>query len=154
VTATAKTPAHDAPAVFIEPADLFVRLFLPFERPPAALVGNTRVHWRRRSADTRTVRETVALLAGKLRHEKQIGHITVALTWAPGDRRRRDADNLWPLLKACCDALARGRRDWAGLDLVPDDTPRWMDKRAPVIAPPPAKGMWLDLSIRFAEETP
>jgi hypothetical protein len=28
-----------------------------------------------------------------------------------------------------------------------------MDQRTAVIVPPPAKGMWLDLSIRFAEET-
>lgn len=153
MTAAAKASTTDAPTVFIEPADFFARIVLPFERPPAALVGNSRAHWRRRSADTRLVRETVAVLAGKLRHEKPAAHITVALTWAPGDRRRRDADNLWPMLKSCCDALARGRKDWAGLDLVPDDTPQWMDKRAPVIAPPPAKGMWLDLSISFAEES-
>lgn len=154
MTAAAKTPPTAAPPAFIHPADLWARIPLPYDRPPEALRGNSRAHWRQRSADTRMVRETVALLAAKLRNEKKIGHITVVLTWAPGDNRRRDADNLWPLLKACCDALSRGRRDWAGLELVPDDTPRWMDKRAPVIAPPPAKGMWLDLSIRFAEETP
>jgi hypothetical protein len=36
-----------------------------------------------------------------------------------------------------------------GLDLVPDDTPEHFTKLAPILAPPPAKGMWLDLSIRF-----
>jgi len=139
------------------PVGVSVRLTLPYDRPPKALVGNTRVHWRQRSADTKQVRADVMRLAqaAKLHQLKaRIEHITVALTWAPGDHRRRDADNLWPLLKACCDALAKGRRDWVGLELVPDDTPHWMDKRAPVIAPPPDKGMWLDLSIRFAEETP
>jgi crossover junction endodeoxyribonuclease RusA len=134
-----------------------VRLTLPYDRPPAALVGNTRVHWRRRSADTKQVRADVMRLAqaAKLHHLKAaIEHIDVTLTWAPGDRRRRDSDNLWPLLKSCCDALARGRRDWVGLELVPDDTPAYMTKHAPVIVPPPARGMWLDLSIRFAEEGP
>lgn len=52
-----------------------------------------------------------------------------------------------------CDALARGRADWVGLDLVPDDTPAWMDKAAPRILPPPEPaGMWLDLTLRFREE--
>lgn len=128
------------------------RLNLPYERPPAALVGNTRVHWRRRSADTQQVRGDVLRLATAAGLHRlppdRIGHVTVELVWAPGDRRRRDADNLWPLLKACCDALARGpRRDWIGLELVPDDTPEHMTKLAPRIEPPPAKGMWLDITL-------
>ncbi|MBW0088259.1 hypothetical protein I4I73_03390 [Pseudonocardia sp. KRD-184] len=130
-----------------------VRLDLPYKRPPAALVGNSRAHWRRRSADTKQVRADVLRLAqaaGLHRLDRPVEHVTVTLTWAPGDRRRRDADNLWPLLKACCDALARGRQDWVGLDLVPDDTPTWMEKRAPRIEPPPtAAGMWLDVGLRF-----
>ena len=122
------------------------RLKLPYERPPAGLYANVRTHWRRRSADTQTCRAAVATLA------RQAGiprceHLTVRLVWAPGDRRRRDADNLWPLLKACCDALARGpRRDLVGLDLVPDDTPEYMTKLAPVIFGPPERGMWLEIT--------
>lgn len=129
-----------------------VRLQLPYDRPPTALRGNSRAHWRRRSEDTRQVRADVLRLAqaaGLHRLDRPVEHVTVTLTWAPGDRRRRDADNLWPLLKACCDALARGRSDWVGLDLVPDDTPTWMEKRAPQIEPPPAVGMWLDVVVRF-----
>lgn len=78
------------------------RLDLPYARPPAALVGNSRAHWRRRSADTRQVRGDVLALAqaaGLHRLARPVEHVAVALTWAPGDRRRRDADNLWPLLK-------------------------------------------------------
>lgn len=128
------------------------RLHLPYESPPAALVGNSRAHWRRRSADTKQVRGDVLRLAQAADlHQlaRPVEHVTVGLTWAPGDRRRRDADNLWPLLKVCCDALARGRKDWVGLDLVPDDTPTYMDKLAPRIEPPPAHGMWLDITLRF-----
>lgn len=124
-------------------------LTLPYQRPPASLTGNTRVHWRRRSADTNQVRTTVAAL-GKQARIPAGEHLTVELVWSPGDRRRRDADNLWPLLKVCCDALARGRRDWVGLELVPDDTPKFMTKLAPKIAAPDecsAVGMWLHITV-------
>ena len=144
-----------APPVFVEPADAHVRLVLPYHRPPKALWANTRAHWRQRSTDTRQVRADVLRLAQAvgLHRLPPVAHVTVCLTWAPGDNRRRDEDNLAPLQKVACDAIARGpRRDWTGLDLVPDDTPAHMTKCAPVIAPPPAKGMWLDLSIQFAQE--
>jgi crossover junction endodeoxyribonuclease RusA len=134
--------------------DLRVRLTLPYDRPPAALTANTRAHWRARSAATRQVRSDVLRLAqaaGLHRYGPGVvEHVTVELVWAPGDRRRRDADNLFPLLKSCCDAIARGRRDWTGLDLVPDDVPEWMTKLTPRIEPPPAKGMWLELTLRLA----
>lgn len=128
------------------------RLDLPYERPPAPLNGNTRAHWRARSAATRQVRADVACLARAAGIPKA-EHLTVELLWSPGDRRRRDADNLWPLLKVACDALARGRKDWVGLELVPDDTPAYMDKRAPVILSPDQcgqRGMWLVVTVRQA----
>lgn len=143
--------AYDA----AETSDLVCSLALPYERPPKSLVGNSRHHWRQRSADTLLVRTDVMRLAqaaGLHRYGPSVvEHVTVELVWAPGDKRRRDADNLWPLLKACCDALARGpRRDWVGLALVPDDTPEHMTKLAPRIDPPPAaKGMSLRLGLRF-----
>lgn len=120
-------------------------LALPYEVPPTALRGNSRSHWRARSAITRQVRSDVAVLA------KQAGipvspHLTVELVWAPGDKRRRDADNLWPLLKVACDALARGRKDWVGLELVPDDIPEFMTKLAPRIAPP-SEASWRGLRL-------
>jgi crossover junction endodeoxyribonuclease RusA len=121
------------------------RLELPYQRPPSALTGNTRSHWRSRSSQARAVRTDVAMLARSAGIPKA-EHLTVELVWSPGDRRRRDADNLWPLLKVACDALARGRADWVGLELVPDDTPAFMTKRAPRIAGPDESGecgMWL-----------
>jgi crossover junction endodeoxyribonuclease RusA len=77
-------------------------------------------------------------------------HLTVTLHYAPGDNRRRDADNLAPTLKAACDALARGpRRDWIGLELVPDDTPRYMTKHMPVIHPGAGeRRLWLEIEVR------
>lgn len=129
----------------------YVTLKLPYSAPPKALWGNTRSHWRQRSADTSQVRNDVMQMA-KAAHLHQIDgirHVTVELVWAPGDRRRRDADNLWPLLKVAADAIARGpRRDWVGLELVPDDTPEYMTKLAPRIAPPPAaSGMFLHIGL-------
>lgn len=127
---------------------LHYQLDLPFVHPP--LWGNDRAkHWGPRSAASKVVRNAVATLAKRAQIPAST-HLDVVLSWAPGDRRRRDADNLWPMLKACCDGLARGpRKDWAGLDIVPDDTPKWMTKHAPVILSPDEHtgkpGMWLDI---------
>lgn len=133
-----------------------VRLTLPYERPPASLVANTRAHWSRRSADTRQVRADVMRLAqavGLHRLPQPCRHLTAVLVWAPGDRLRRDEDNLFPLAKAVFDALARGpRRDWVGLEVVPDDTSDHFTKLTPRIVPPPARGMWVDLTLDFGEE--
>lgn len=121
------------------------RLALPYERPPKSLHGNTRSHWRSRAKDAREVRETVAWLATQARIPKA-NHLTVWLVWAPGDRRRRDSDNLVAFQKICCDALARGRKDLVGLDLVEDDAPRFMTKLMPKILDPDQcdeVGMWL-----------
>lgn len=97
---------------------------------------------------TSLIREAVHIRAKAARIPTS-SHLTVTLHYAPGDNRRRDADNLWPTLKAACDALARGpRRDWVGLDLVPDDTPQHMTKHAPVIHP--GKGerrLWIEVEI-------
>jgi crossover junction endodeoxyribonuclease RusA len=121
-------------------------LVLPWTRPP--ITANQRLHWSVRSRLTGEIRSTVAWLARAAKIPSG-RHLTVELVWAPGDRRRRDADNPWPTLKACCDALARGRADLIGLDLVPDDTPEYMEKLPPRIVPPPhAPGMWLMVTVR------
>lgn len=133
-----------------------VTLVLPYDRPPKGLYANVRTHWRQRSTDTLQVRSDVTNLA-KAAHLHRIAgirHITAQLVWAPGDRRRRDEDNLYPLFKVICDALARGRSDLVGLDLVPDDTPTYMQKLGPRIDPPPApKGMWLHLTLTLGAES-
>lgn len=118
------------------------RLTLPWSRPP--LTGNDRDgHWAPRHRSAAEIRRSVAWLA-KTARIPAADHLTVGLAWAPGDRRKRDSDNLWPTLKVSCDALARGRKDFTGLDLVVDDDPAHMTKLAPVIIPPPASpGMWL-----------
>lgn len=127
------------------------RLELPWDRPP--LNANQRLHRHEVTKRTRMIRETVAWLA-KAAKIPAGNHITTELLWAPGNNRKRDADNVWPTFKAACDALARGRKDLVGLDLVPDDDPRWMTKLAPRIEPPPhPTGMWLVVTVEQAEVT-
>lgn len=137
---------------------LSVRLHLPYDRPPAALAGNARAHWRAEARAKQETRNTVTVLArqaGLHRYRPgHVEHVTAQLVWAPGDRRKRDSDNLWRFAKVIFDCIARGRPDLVGLDVVPDDSPEHFTKLAPVILPPPApKAMYLDLWLRFARPT-
>lgn len=121
------------------------RIRLPYTSPPMSLRLNSRPHWAQRAKDTREVRTAVARLARYARIPKST-HLTVQLLWAPGDNRRRDNENFAPMFKSCCDALARGRKDWIGLELVPDDTPRYMTKlRERILTKDECSevGMWL-----------
>jgi len=113
------------------------------------LRGNARTgRYQQRAAATRAVIEAVTQAATRAGITGPYEHVTVQLHWAPGDRRRADADNLAPLQKACADALARGRKDLPGLHLVPDDTPQWMTKLMPRIEPPPTPaGLWLTVEV-------
>lgn len=121
------------------------RLDLSFNRPP--LTSNQRHHWAVRARTVREVRSEVAWRA----HATGLGtqqHITVELHYHPADRRRRDADNLVPTLKAACDGLVD-----AGL--VADDTPAYMTKHMPVIHPPdPGRGPACWLTITTGKTTP
>jgi crossover junction endodeoxyribonuclease RusA len=116
-----------------------IHLPLPFDRPP--LNANQRLHWRRKADITRTLRDAAHIAVKQLKLAP-CEHISVTLHFAPGDRRRRDADNLVPTLKALCDGLVD-----AGL--VADDTPHYMAKAMPVIDPPPAAGprCWLTIEV-------
>lgn len=123
---------------------------LPFPKPPLTANDN-HGNYHVKARTVRYIRETVTTLA-KAAHLPAGSHIEVTLHYRPRDNRRRDADNLWPTLKAVCDALSRGRRDWVGLELVPDDTPEHMTKHTPVIHPGrPNVGssarMWIELDI-------
>jgi len=102
--------------------------------PP--LTANQRLHWRRRAELTRQVRTTVAWHARQARIPP-CRFITVTLHYRPGDRRRRDTDNLVATLKPAADGLVD-----AGV--IPDDTPTWCHKHMPVIHPGPGpRSLWL-----------
>lgn len=122
------------------------KLALPWARPP--LTANQRLNWRARSKLTAEVRTTVAWLA-RAANIAPGKHLTVGLVWAPGDKRRRDSDNLNPTLKVAIDSLARGpRKDWVGLEIVPDDTDVYVTRTPPRIVPPPhPRGMWLTVEV-------
>lgn len=148
----------DAKLTLAAPTEVFEvdvpMLVGPGQHGPAAqlcepLNANWRLHFRDRAARVAAVRWGVAR-AAKLAKIPAGRHLTVTLHYQPGDNRRRDADNLVPTLKAACDALARGkRRDWIGLELVPDDTPEHMTKRMPVIHPGPGvRRLWLTVEVQ------
>lgn len=135
------------------------RLDLDLPRPPKTLTANgaRRAHPMAAADDTKRIRKLVARLATEAGIPR-CGHLTLALTWAPGTRHKRDEDNLWPLLKALADGLATGgrkatQREYAGLQLVPDDDRRYMTKHAPRILTPDEtteRGMWLTVEARTA----
>ena len=98
-------------------------LDLGYTKPPIS--ANSRMHWRQRATITKQIRSRTEALA---REEMipPLGRCRVELRYRPRDNRRRDADNLVPILKAACDGLVD-----AGI--VPDDIPAFMAKRMPVI---------------------
>lgn len=111
------------------------------------LRGNSRPpHWAVRHRAVKQVIHDVATLARAAKIPAG-HHLTVQLIWAPGNRRTADVDNLVPLQKVMCDALARGRKDLPGLHLVPDDRPEFMTKRMPDILLPPVEGLWLLVEV-------
>ncbi len=109
-------------------------LGLPYRRPPIS--ANHRMHHRDLAKVVAHVRQDGGWLA-RAAKVPPLARCAVSLHWAPLDRRRRDADNLVPTLKALCDGLVD-----AGV--VRDDTPDLMVKAMPVIEPPerPAR-LWL-----------
>lgn len=112
---------------------------------------NARPHWRDRHRATIEVQEAVVLLGRAARlHRVRAGFCTVTLVWSPGDRRRADAVNLTPLLKAAADAVARGTAARPGLGVVPDDDDSHMIQTVRIDRPPHPAGLWLEIIL---EET-
>lgn len=149
------TPPKSSPPV----SGVHFRLDLPFEAPHEALRGNYKGHWSGRHQASREVREAV-VTAGKsvgLRRYGAVPHVTARVTWAPGNRHRRDAGNLYPFSKAAIDGLTpskvvrrkSGLVHYVGLGLVWDDTPEWVTELTPIILPPPDKGLWLDVWVHL-----
>lgn len=96
---------------------------LTFPWPRPLLSANDRLHWAEKARLTRTIRDLTKIAA---RNIPASDHATVRLVWVVRDNRRRDEDNTYPTFKAMCDGLVD-----AGV--VPDDTPQYMTKLAPLI---------------------
>lgn len=112
---------------------------LRFDWPQPPLTANQRLHWRTRARLTSDVRQAAAWQAAASKFP-QTTRLDVSLTWVVKDKRRRDADNIVPTLKALCDGLVD-----AGI--VPDDTPHYMVKHMPRIVHDPSQSPHLELHI-------
>lgn len=109
------------PAYFDTDEPTVFRLRFGYTRPPIS--ANDTLHWRTRAKLVKDIRQATSYLARRIPH---LGRCEVTLTWFVTDRRRRDADNVVPTLKAMCDELvAQG--------VVHDDTPQFMVKHMPII---------------------
>lgn len=93
----------------------------PWKSPP--LHANQRIHWAKRKDITKALRTE---MHARARHIPDLGKCEVELVWVVADRRRRDADNIVPTLKALCDGLVDA-------EIVADDVPELMVKRMPSI---------------------
>lgn len=108
---------------------------LPWPKPP--LTGNDRGHTRF-SPFARIKAEAVVMI--RAARVEPMERAEVTLHWLIPDRRRRDADNMAPTLKACQDALVA-----AGV--LPDDGWEHVPLASCRIHPPdgsPAR-MWLTI---------
>jgi crossover junction endodeoxyribonuclease RusA len=124
------------------------RLDLPYQRPPLRS-NDSHADPRARGRIVKQVRNDVMLLA-KSAGMKPGSHMVIQLHYAPGHNRKMDSHNLHPTVKACVDALARGKRkDWVGLEIVPDDDDRYVTVLTPVIDRPPEPGprCWLIVQV-------
>lgn len=118
---------------------MIARIDLPYAKPPLSM--NDRQHWAVKARITAGVRASTARLAKVACVPTGLAHATVTLCYRPKANRKRDADNLVPVLKACCDGLVDH-------GLTDDDTPDLMTKAMPAIHPavkgqPPA--LWLEI---------
>jgi crossover junction endodeoxyribonuclease RusA len=130
------------------------RIELPYPDYPTfpALSLNSRGSRWSTNAAVQQVRGDVSYLARGIKPGR---HVFAHLAWRPKKPGRQDDDNLALLMKACCDAIARGPRRPTlrnkgmaiGLDLVPDDTVQYMTKALPVILPDGPPGMWLTVGV-------
>lgn len=111
---------------------------LPWVKPP--ITGNrTRGNPYARAAEVRTAHEVVAWAIAERKPTPMFG-ADVTLHYRPKDKRRRDADGMFPTLKVCLDALVI-----AGI--LPDDSWVCVPSATCRIHPPtdePA-AMWVEL---------
>lgn len=81
------------------------RLALPFTRP--VLTSNelrSRHHWATQRAAKRAV-ETAVWAVTKQYRVPRLEVCTIGVVWYPSNRRKRDADSLFPMAKAAIDGL-------------------------------------------------
>lgn len=132
--------------------DVEFRLDLSFARPP--LNENQRMHWKPKADHIAAIRHEVSI-RGRAARIPQAEHMTVQLVYAPGHNIDMDAPNWYPTVKACVDGLARGKRkNLVGLDIVPDDTDKYVAVLTTRILRPPEPGprCWLMVWVTPLEQ--
>lgn len=121
---------------------------LPYKRPPITM--NSSFSWKKKHGIVSQLRKD-AMNLGKYAKIKPGSHMTVHLFYAPGRRIRIDPPNLYAMVKPLVDGLARGnRKDWVGLEIVPDDTKEYVTIPEPTVLFPPTLGprFWLVVTVR------
>lgn len=98
---------------------------LDYPRPPKGLSANDRTHWSVKAGATADIRMEVMARTRAL-HLGAPDKVCVDVVWVVADRRRRDTDNLSPLLKAIYDGI--GADKGVSAHLVDDDAPEFMVK--------------------------
>jgi crossover junction endodeoxyribonuclease RusA len=86
---------------------------------------NDRPPWTTRRMHAARIKSDVAWRVKQQKIPPQ-DHVTVQLHYAPGDNRRRDADNLVATSKPAVDALVRS-------GVVRDDSPQYVTQLMPTI---------------------
>lgn len=111
---------------------------LPWTAPPLSM--NDRGHWRTKARKIAEVRAVVALAAHGV---GPMPAATLTLHYRPGDKRRRDTDNLFATVKAAADGL----RD-AGV--IPDDDHAHLTHTEPVLHASTGRpgALWLEVVPR------
>lgn len=121
-------------------AHIFV---FPWAKAPLSL--NYRLHKMQEAGIVKRIRGEMAARGSDL---PAMGRCEVELTWVVNDRRKRDEENVVPVLKALCDGLVD-----AGV--VVDDVPQYMTKRMPSIRyqPKTTGGAHFELTVTPIKET-
>ena len=111
---------------------------------------NDRPHWSKRRMNAARIKSDVAW---RIKQAKipMLAHVTVQLHYAPGDARKRDADNLVASAKPAVDAIV-------GL-VVKDDTPEFVTHLMPVIHPGSrrtcgVRRLWLEITASGPDTPP
>ncbi len=105
-------------------------------------------HWAPRAEAVREVAAAVRGAAAVVGLDRvRATYATVELVWAPGDHRRADPVNLYPLVKAAVDAIV-------GLGVLADDSDAYCRQTVRIDRPPARPGLWLEIVARLAEPEP
>lgn len=109
----------------IGPPQVWVFTYPDLWPKPLMSLNDRGQHWAGKAAKTAQVR-TWACAMALADSVPALSHCVVEMVWTVPDKRRRDAENPVPDLKAFCDGMVD-----AGV--TPDDVPEWMTKLMPRI---------------------